>query len=221
MNTFPPNVLSIAVVEPVSLIVDGIQARISQHDDLQLAGVATNGQDAIAMLLESQPHVAIVEIDLAGRSGFDIVAELTRRHCRTRVLLHAFEAPNVYVAHTLHSRAAGLRLKSESSETLVNSIRTVASGGLYFAPEIEDRLRYDVATGQPFLDVKAPLAALTPRQLEVVRHLALGLSGKEVASELHISTKSVESHRYRAMRALGVRDRVSLSRLAIHEGLIT
>ena len=74
MNSFPSTGTSIALVEPVSLIIDGMRARIAQQDDLQVAGVATDGNSGLELLLEARPDVAIVEIDVAGRSGFDIVA---------------------------------------------------------------------------------------------------------------------------------------------------
>ena len=120
----------------------------------------------------------------------------------------------------LRSKAAGYVLKTDSLASLLTAVQKVAGGGTFFSEPIRERLSLDPVTGQLTAQFESRLSQLSDRQIEVLRNLAFGLSVKDVARRMHISVKSVDSHKYRIMQALGIHDRVDLARYAIREGLV-
>ena len=128
--------------------------------------------------------------------------------------------PDIYIEQALRSKAAGYVLKTDSLASLLTAVQTVSKGGTFYSEPIRDRVSIDPATGSARAQFESRLTQLSDRQLEVLRHLAYGLSVKDVARKMHISVKSVDSHKYRIMQSLGIHDRVDLARYAIREGLV-
>jgi DNA-binding NarL/FixJ family response regulator len=111
-------------------------------------------------------------------------------------------------------------MKGEPFQELVSAIERVAEGEWVFSQEVLDRLIFDQQSQEYAVRHESDLSALTSRQLEVLRHLACGQSVKEISQMMHLSQKSVDSHKYRIMNKLGIHDRVLLARFAIREGLM-
>jgi DNA-binding NarL/FixJ family response regulator len=110
-------------------------------------------------------------------------------------------------------------LKGEPIHNLAEAFLRAAAGEKTFSPAVAERLNYDPQTKRYSVKSETPLSSLTGRQLEVLRHLARGESVKEIARQMHLSQKSIDSHKYRIMNKLGIHDRVELARFAIREGL--
>ena len=128
--------------------------------------------------------------------------------------------PDIYVDQALRTKVAGYVLKTDTLANLVTAVQRVANGGTFFSEQIRERITLDPVTGQMKTQCESRLATLSDRQIEVLRNLAIGLSVKDVAKKMHISVKSVDSHKYRIMQALEIHDRVDLARYAIREGLV-
>lgn len=167
-----------------------------------------------------KPQLVLLSVDLPGRSPFSLAAELTKEYPDINVAFLADRPSDVLVDQAIRAGARGYLLKTEPVLELVQHCRRIATGGTSFAAEVKDRLEKKEGSRTYRLDSKSSLSALTKRQLEVLRRLAEGDSVKKIASDLHISSKSVDSHKYRLMQRLGIHDRVELCRLAIREGLI-
>ena len=212
--------LTVGVIEPQEVTQYAISMLMKGQPDCEVSGVASNGEDGIRMLMETRPRVAILEIDLDGRSGFEIAGDLAMRQRETRVVFYSAAMPDIYIEQALRSKAAGYVLKTDPLTSLLTAVQKVASGGTFFSEAIRERVSVDPGTGQMKAQFESRLTQLSDRQLELLRNLAFGLSVKDVARKMHISVKSVDSHKYRIMQSLGIHDRVDLARYAIREGLV-
>jgi DNA-binding NarL/FixJ family response regulator len=196
-------------------------ARMLQTDEqFRDVTIATSGEKALRLAIDERPDVVLMDVRLPGRSGFEIAEEIRHRVPNARILFMSGDAPDLHVQLAIRCKAAGLLLKGCSLDFLLDAIRRVAEGHNIFSPEIASRLEPDHETGMLRCKQDPRLASLTARQLEVLRHLASGLTLKETASCLHLSVKTVDSHASRLMKVLGVHSRVELARLAIREGLV-
>jgi DNA-binding NarL/FixJ family response regulator len=193
---------------------------LNGQQDSEVVGVEATGEDGMRMLIKRRPRIAIIEVDLDGRSGFELAGDLAMRQRETKVIFYSGSMPDIYIEQALRSKAAGYVLKTDSLASLLTAVQTVSKGGTFYSASIRDRISIDPVTGNARAQFESRLTQLSDRQLEVLRHLAYGLSVKDVARKMHISVKSVDSHKYRIMQSLGIHDRVDLARYAIREGLV-
>ena len=218
-NQPPP--VTIGLVEPLELDQFALTNLFNSQPGLSVVGSARTGEDGLRMLAEHRPGIAIVEIDLKDRSGFDIASDPVMRQSDTRVIFYSAVMADIFIEQAMRSKASGYVLKTDSLNSLLAAVREVSAGRRYFSEETRQKLVLDTATGQMKTSFDAPLGRLSARQIEVLRNLAFGLSVKDVARKMHISVKSVDSHKYRIMQSLEIHDRVDLARYAIREGLVS
>lgn len=212
--------ITVGIVEPQEATQYAISVLLNGQQDSEVIGVEATGEDGMRMLVEKRPKIAIVEVDLDGRSGFELAGDLAMRQRETKVIFYSSAMPDIYIEQALRSKAAGYVLKTDSLASLLTAVQTVSKGGTFYSEPIRDRVSIDPVTGNTRAQFESRLTQLSDRQLEVLRHLAYGLSVKDVARKMHISVKSVDSHKYRIMQSLGIHDRVDLARYAIREGLV-
>ena len=214
------NTITVGIVEPQEATQYAISMLLNSQPDSEVVGVDATGEDGMQMLIDKRPRIAIVEVDLEGRSGFELAGDLAMRQRETKVIFYSAVMPDIYIEQALRSKAAGYVLKTDSLASLLSAVQTVSKGGTYYSEPIRNRFFIDPVTGNTRTQFESRLTQLSDRQLEVLRHLAYGLSVKDVARKMHISVKSVDSHKYRIMQSLGIHDRVDLARYAIREGLV-
>ena len=212
--------LTIGLIEPQEAVQYAVSMLLNGQADTEVVGVENSGENGLRMLTERRPRIAIMEIDLEGRSGFEVASDLAMRQRETRVIYYSSAMPDIYIEQALRSRAVGYVLKSDSLANLLTAVQRAANGQTFYSEPIRERVTVDPMTGQMKCQFESRLTLLSDRQLEVLRNLAFGLSVKDVAKKMHISVKSVDSHKYRIMQSLGIHDRVDLARYAIREGLV-
>lgn len=213
--------LRIVIVDDHQLLLEAVRDRLNAHHGFEVVGTATDTDAGLLAVLESKPDVVLVDVDLPGRGIFDMVTDLKTRLRQTKVIFVSGFMSDVFIEHALRSKASGYLIKGEPLQTLISAIERAVAGEQVFSPSVLERLNFDTARNRYVLKTTLPTAGLTTRQLEVLRHLAKGESVKEVARVMHLSQKSVDSHKYRIMNKLGIHDRVELTRFAIREGMIT
>lgn len=191
------------------------------RNDPHLAVVVINGGDANVLdaIVQCRPDVSLLDVDIQG-GGFELAAQIKRRLDHVKLVFLAQTASDLCIKQALALGAKGILLKHEPAHLVVEQVKRVASGDCGFSEPVAQRLVRDSRHGQYQLKNGTPLDSLTDVQLEILRHLARGDSLKMVASKMNLSRKSVDGHKYRIMKKIGVRDRVLLSRFAIREGLI-
>ncbi len=192
---------------------------LDQTEGLELVGSVPTGHDAVRAVRELRPDVLILDIDMPGQDAFQAARAVIEGSPETRVLFLSAFTSDHDVESALQAGARGYVVKSEPPGTLIEAIRTVARGRLWFSPAMEARIEFR-DDGPHLRDRSVGLfECLTPRELETLRYLARGLTKREIADIMHVSVKTVEKHTTNVMAKLDVHDRVQLARLAISEGL--
>ena len=211
----------VMVVDDHSLVREMLTDRISDEPDMAIIGQAASGAEAVPLVEQGSPDVVLLDIDMPGISAFDAARSMVRGSPNTRIVFLSAFIQDVYIAEALDVKAAGYLSKTTSPSELVEAIRNVAQGGTAMCAEVLDRLVLTPTDiDHPGLAAGPRRALLTQREREVVAHIADGLQQKQVASEMHISIKTVQTHLAHAMDKLGIHDRVALTRWAIREGLV-
>lgn len=203
----------ILLVDQETAFIEMFADRIQNESDMHVVGMAANGRGVEEILVETRPNVLVLDVNLTGPSAFEIARDAAIISRDTQILFLTSTISEGLIEQAARCRMSGYMSKSEHVETLISAIRTVARGGVSYSPQIADRLEH--RNGAPH-----SLSSLTARQIEVLRNLANGASVKEVAAKMNLSEKSVDSHKYRIMRRLGIHDRVKLALFAVREGLV-
>jgi DNA-binding NarL/FixJ family response regulator len=186
---------------------EGVKA-LAARAGVEVVGEAADGNAAVALAAELAPDVVVAEMSLPGLNGARLAARLRGLLPDARVLVLSACEDVASVRAALDSGAAGYALKRSPAAELVRAIRAVASGGRYIDPALAGRVA-DSLTGPP---------ALSSRETEVLRLVALGYSNKEIASRLEIDKRTVQTHKARSMEKLGLRSREELVRYAARRG---
>jgi DNA-binding NarL/FixJ family response regulator len=202
------------------MISQALALALSGHRNFTKSAFSASFDSAIRMIAETSPDVMVINISRDGRAAFDLTAKIRRKLANVRVLFMAGVVSDLSLHRLIALNASGVILKSDPLAMLIDAIQRAMQGERIYSPAIAQRLQRDPATGLVRLKNPSPIVAITERQLEVLRHLARGLSVKEIAAKMFVSAKTIDSHKYRMMKLLGVNDRVELSRLAIREGII-
>ncbi len=212
--------IRIVLIDHHRILTESLSNRINSSAGLNVVGITHNAEEGFRSILATCPDIAILDVDLPDRSPFDLASEIATRQEKTRMILLASRLPNIALEQALRVGVRGLLLKQDSIDVLLECIKRVFANRVFISDSIQNRVEYDPAEKRYALREEGPMSKLTNRQLEVLRHLALGHSVKEVARRMHLSEKSVDSHKYRIMHRLNIHDRVELARFAIREGLV-
>lgn len=209
--------IKLLLVDDHPVVRKGIGSLLSRHEHLSVVGEATDGREALAKAKELLPDIVLLDIDLPGLSGL-LVSELLHKDLpQVKVLILSMYQRAEYLTRVLQSGARGYVLKDASPEELVRAIETVNAGESFFSPEVArlalNQFVQENGDGPDLMD-------LTNREREVLVLVAEGLSNKEIANHLNVGVRTVETHRERVMRKLGIHSIAGLTRFAIAKGLI-
>jgi DNA-binding NarL/FixJ family response regulator len=213
--------IRVLVADDHAIVRTGIRHVLEGEPGFEVVGEASNGTEALALALELKPDVAVLDISMPGISGLHATAELRRSCPETRVLMLSMHDNTEYVLESVRAGAHGYLLKDTAATELRGAIRAVREGESYFSPAIASRLSA-VVRGERRSDTPLGLVAqLTAREREVLLGVTRGLTNKEIASELGISHRTVETHRESLMKKLRLRSVAELTRLALEAGLLS
>ncbi|CAK9890105.1 response regulator [Pseudomonas fluorescens] len=202
--------IRLALVDDHSLVRDGIRALLSVIPTVTVVGEAENGATAIEMVEHSKPDLLLVDINLPDINGLDLTRKLRDRYPSLKVLVLSMHDSKEYVSESLRSGASGYVLKNAPSREIVAAIEAIANGGTFYSAEIAQKLLLDDGTSNE----------LTPRESQVLYKMAQGLNNKEMARELNISVRTVETHRLSIRRKLNIDKPAALVKYAIDHGII-
>ncbi|MBD0737769.1 response regulator [Streptomyces sp. CBMA29] len=211
--------IRVTVADDQAVVRAGIAAVLDAEADLNVVGQCADGEAAVALAAELRPDVAVVDIRMPRLDGIAAAARITADVPRTRILVLTTFGLDEYVFAALRAGAAGFLLKDAEPERVIDAVRVVAAGDALLDPGITRRL-IDRFTSAPGPDDAAPLAALTPRETEVLVQVARGGTNAEIAGALGISAATVKDHVAVVLGKLGVRDRVHATIAAYESGLI-
>lgn len=221
--TGTPDPIRVAVVDDQPLVREGFARVIRAQPDMQLMGTARDGHGAIDLSLESRPDVVVMDVRMPRLDGIAATRAIAGREAEQgapRVLIVTTFSLDEYVFEALRAGASGFLLKESPPEELLAGVRTVARGEALLAPAVTRRLigafAGRVRPDAPGTDL---IATLTPRELEVLRALASGMSNAEIAADLVVARETVKTYVTRVLAKLQVRDRVQAVVLAYQSGL--
>ena len=211
--------IQIVLMDQEGLFLDALSAKLIAEQEIEVVLADSDPQKLLETCLRSHPEVAVFNLNRGGGEAFNVASEIHARQRTTRFLFLAHQHSDLSIEHALRIGGFGFLLHRETYQTLIDSIKRINRGDFCFSESIEQRLTYNRERHSWSLNQTEGVASLTNRQMEVLRHLATGRSVKEVAKRMHLSEKSVDSHKYRIMNKLQIHDRVELARFAIREGL--
>ncbi|KJZ66209.1 response regulator [Pseudomonas fluorescens] len=206
-----PYPIRVALVDDHALVRDGIKALLAVMAPLEVVGEAENGADAIEMVGRCQPDLLLVDISLKDMNGLELTRVLRSQYPSLKVLMLSMYDNNEYVSESVRAGASGYVLKNSPSREIIAAIEAIASGGTFYSAEIAQRLIADKNTDNE----------LTPRESQVLYKMAQGLNNKEMARELDISVRTVETHRLSIRRKLNIDKPAALVKYAIDHGIIS
>ena len=206
-----PYPIRVALVDDHALVRDGIKALLAVMAPLEVVGEAESGAQAIEMVGRCQPDLLLVDISLRDMNGLELTRVLRSQYPSLKVLMLSMYDNYEYVSESVRAGASGYVLKNSPSREIIAAIEAIASGGTFYSAEIAQRLIADKNTDNE----------LTPRENQVLYKMAQGLNNKEMARELDISVRTVETHRLSIRRKLNIDKPAALVKYAIDHGIIS
>ena len=205
--------ISILLVDDQNLIRQGLKALLELEADLQVVGEAENGQVAIELFAKLQPNVILMDIRMPVMDGVTATKEICQQFSDAKILVLTTFDDDTYVAAAIKYGAKGYLLKDTPSEEIAAAIRAVERGYTHLAPGIMEKVMLGQTTGAE-ITLPPELAELTPRELEVLKLIAIGDNNREIAQKLYISEGTVKNHVTNLLNCLNLRDRTQAAILA-------
>ena len=206
---------NVLIVDDHAVLRESLAFRLDDESDFSVIGQAPNADEALEAAGQAAPDVVLMDIDMPGMSCFDAVDRLRRARPMLKIIFLSAHWKDSFIEQAMNVAADGMLSKSEPPDHVVNAIRSVCRGENIVSSEISDRLSQRRRSEEP----TTLLRTLTPRELQVLRYVAQGLSRKAIGQTMHISDNTVAVHTGKIMKKLGIHDRVELARFAIREGL--
>ncbi len=206
----------VLLVDDHPAIREALAIRISKIPDLELCGETEDMAEALRLILERKPDVAVVDISLKTGDGLDLIKRIRARQENVRILVWSMHSETVYAERALAAGAQGYITKEHATEQIVAAIRQVLAGKVYLNAAMTERLLRR-AVGGPGEEktILSPLDVITDRELQIFRMIGQGIKTPEIAERLHLSVKTVETHRDRIKKKLDLKDGAELVRRAI------
>jgi len=206
----------ILIADDHGIVRAGIRLLLERQVGMTVVAEAADGAEAVEQALASKPDLCILDVGMPRLTGLQAALEIRRHLPQSRVLILSMHDDQRYLFEALKAGASGYVLKREADQDLVGAVRAVIGGEAFLTNAAERSIiREWMADG-----AQGPAVPLTPREEEVVKLIAEAHTNSQIAEILHLSEKTVESHRANVLRKLGMRDRVELVRYAIRRGLV-
>jgi DNA-binding NarL/FixJ family response regulator len=208
--------IRILLADNHELVRAGIRSLLEEISGVEIVGEAGDGQEAVRLVEKHEPDLVLTDIAMPGLNGLEVTRHLTKALPQVRVVILTMYTDDEHGYLALRAGAAGYLLKASAREELELAIRAVARGDTYLSPPISKPLIMEYSHGTQ----AGPLRKLSSRQTQVLQLIARGKTTKQIALELNISVKTVESHRMQLMDRLEIHDIAGLVRFAIKVGLV-
>lgn len=211
----------ILLVDDHQLIIDGVKGFLENHDRFQVVGEANTGADAIRLAEVLEPDVILMDIEMPEMSGIQASEEIKRLNSDIKIIIISMHNEKQLVKKLIEKGADGYLLKNSEKAEVLEAIEKVLDGKKYFSQDVTMSLmdKQENATGHGDSDFLT-LNSLTERELEILKHVANGLTNKEIGDELNISHRTVDTHRTNLMKKLDVNNVAGLIKIAFQNGLI-
>ncbi|HEX7862312.1 MAG TPA: response regulator transcription factor [Verrucomicrobiae bacterium] len=204
----------ILLVDDHPIVRQGLAEMIDQERDLQVCGTAEDVHKALDALEKVKPDLVIADISLKGSNGIELLKNIKVRYPRTLVLVLSMHDESLYAVRALRAGAAGYIMKQEATEKVLTAIRLVLTGEIYLSEKMEKKMMHQLVGGRT-ARTGSPIEDLSDRELEVFGLIGQGHGTRQIAEELHLSIKTIESHRAHIKEKLNLRTATELVQHAI------
>ena len=208
----------ILLADDHQMVREGLKSLLGKETDLRIVGEAADGQTAVEMAGKLKPDVVVMDIGMPGLNGMDATSQIKAVHKSCKVIALSMHTDRRFIVGMLRAGASGFLLKSSAFEELVQAIKTVRMDHDYLSPSISRTVIEQCRQRVP-QDEQSVFSILSDRERQVLQQIAEGNSTKEVAANLNIGAKTVETHRHRIMEKLGMHSVAELTKYAICEGI--
>ncbi|MEI2688328.1 MAG: response regulator transcription factor [Anaerolineae bacterium] len=216
MNTQPIRIL---IADDHAMLRDALTHMLSAYEDIAVVGSAGNGREAVELVRQLQPDVAIVDISMPELNGIDATAEIVAVSPQTKVVILSMQGTSEHLYRSLQAGAHGYLLKGSAGKMLIEAVRAVHAGHRYFSEEMTQVLVEDFVQQREHGPLASPLERLSARERQILQMVVEGNSSAEIAGILSLSPKTVETYRSRLMAKLSIKDLPSLVKFAVQHGL--
>lgn len=210
--------IRVLICDDQTVVRDGLEAILSTDEEIEIVGVARNGQEALDLAAERRPHVALMDLKMPVLNGIQATDRLRKRWPEIRVLVLTTYADDASVLDAVRAGASGYLLKDTRRDDLIAAIKGTAAGKTFIDPSVAGKLLAQVAAPAP---APSPAADdLTERELAVLRLICRGYSNPDIAQQLHLAAGTVRNYVSAILQKLGVEDRTQAAVVAYQRGLV-
>jgi len=208
-------VIRVLIADDHHLVRDGLKQILGTADGLEVAGEASSGDEALALVKANDYDLALLDMSMPGLSGIDLIKRLKLEKPKLRILVLSMHAEQQYAARALKAGASGYLTKDSASEQLIRAIRKIAAGGVLISETTAASLIGDTTGGEAL-----PHTLLSDREFEIFKLLAEGRSPTEIAAQLRVSVKTVSTHKTRVLQKMNLGGTAELVRYALEHRLL-
>lgn len=209
--------IEIFLVDDHQVLREGLKAMLNAHPHLKVVGEAKNGREALTGIADLHPQIVVMDLSMPELNGVQATQQLKILNPAVKILILTQHDDPSYLRQVLEAGASGYVLKESAAETLIGAVQSVAAGGTYIDPEIACTL-VENYLGRELPKESLPFRSLTERETEVLKLMAWGHTNQEIAAQLQLSVKTVETHKKHVMEKLALRTRAELVRYAVGRG---
>lgn len=209
--------IRILIADDHKIFREGLRTLLRSRDDIEVIGEADNGRTVVSLAAQLEPDIVIMDVAMPDLNGIEATRQITTTRADAKVLALSMHSDSRFVTRMLQAGAHGYLLKDCAFEELTLAIDTIVTEGVYLSPGVTGVVVRDYM--QHLSSAESSATLLSSREREVLQLVAEGLTTKDIASKLHISIKTVESHRRQIMDKLEIRSVAELTKYAVREGL--
>ena len=213
--------IRVLVADDHAIVREGLGIMLGNQPDMEVVGLATNGREAIRMVDQYQPDVAVMDISMPELNGIEAISQMLPRHPNIKVIVLSIHETKPYVYRTLKAGAKGYLIKETAGLEVVDAVREVYRGERYLSQRIADLLTDISFRNVEISGETSPLEQLSPREREILQLVAEGKTSQQIGEILSISPKTVDTYRSRLMQKIRVDDVAGLIKFAIQHGVIS
>lgn len=207
--------IRIVIADDHTVVREGLKQMLSACADICVVGEASNGHEALTRLQECPCDLLLLDMSMPGRSGTELIRQVKAERPKLQILVLTMHEEHQYAVRAIKAGASGYLTKETASDLLVTAIRKVASGGAFITAAVAEQLALDAMPRTS----ATPHLALSDREFQVLRMLVAGRGVTEIADELHLSVKTISTHKARMMQKLNLDSQADLIRYAISHNL--
>lgn len=213
--------IRILIADDHGIVRSGLRLQLEQNPDLAVVGEAFDGREAARMAEELTPDIVLMDIGMPNMNGIQATAQIVKKNPQIGVIILSMHSDETYITRALSAGAKGYLLKDNAEVDLFRAVQVVAQGKPFFSPAIANTLLEDYMRQMQQRGVEDSYDLLTEREKEILQLLAEGKSNKEIATDLNLSTNTVETHRTRIMQKLNLHSAAEIVLYAVRKKIVS